>query len=45
MGREGRMYTWLAGPAASCLYRHGSEQEIEDLDEMIPSTRPPSAAS
>ena len=34
-------YTWLAGPAASCLYRHGSEQEVEDLDEMNRSTPAP----
>ena len=34
-------YTWLAGPAASCLCRHGSEQEVEDLDGMIRSTPAP----
>ena len=31
----------MAGPAASCLCRHGSEQEAEDVDEMIRPTPAP----
>ena len=34
-------YTWLAGPAASCLYGLGPAHEVEDLDEMIRSAPAP----